>query len=254
MYTAFYDDSGSAAESLAVVVGGFVALDTQWVEFTRNWNDSLRRFGISRLHMREFAHSIGEFSQFRNDRSGREWFLNQLLGHIRLRVTYSNAHAVLMSDYHAVNGTYALDYGFPPYALAGRTCIARINLWAEKCGIGKGNIRHVFEAGSAGSGKLFDSVLRDHKTQITFKPKSECVPLQAADLFAYEMLAANRAVFERGITDFDALRYPVRQLKSLLREPLDWGTYTQKDLEEFCAKAGIPRRDSLVAKATAATT
>jgi len=248
VYTAHYDDSGTADDTVAVVVAGFVATDEQWPHFERNWNDTLRQFGISHFHMKEFAHSVGEFSQFKQNKEEREFFLGQLLSHIKLRVAYSNAHAVLMDDYRRVNSVYALDYALPPYALAGRTCVARINVWAEKRGIPKEQIRHVFEDGSAGKRMLYESVLRNHRIEVTFKKKDECVALQAADLFAYEMLAANRFIFEKGIVDFHKLRYPIRQLEPLLREPYDWGTYTQKNLEEFCKKAPIPRRDALVAK------
>src|SRR6266446_791739 len=115
-FTAYYDDSGTAGDTLAVVVAGFVATDKQWTEFDRNWNDSLKQFGISHFHMREFAHSVGEFSKFRQNKEEREFFLRQLLSHIKLRVTYSNAHAVLIDDYSKVNSVYALDYAFPPYA------------------------------------------------------------------------------------------------------------------------------------------
>lgn len=250
MYIAYYDDSGSADDTLAVVVGGFVATDEQWPHFERNWKETLRQFGIPLFNMRDFAHSLREFSRFKHNKEDREYFLRQLLSHIKVRVTYSNAHAVLMHDYRKVNDIYALDQTLPPYALAGRTCVARINLWAEKRGIPKEQVRHVFEDGSAGKTKLYESVLRDHQIEVTFKKKDESIALQAADLFAYEMLAGNRAIFERGITDFEKLRYPIRQLREFLRDPYDWGTYTQKDLETFCRKVPIPRRDSLVAAAT----
>jgi hypothetical protein len=149
MFTAYSDDSGTADDTLAVVVAGFVATNEQWLHFERNWNDTLNQFGISKFHMKDFAHSLREFSGFRENKEDREWFMRQLLAHIRLRVTYSNGHALLMDHYRTVNNVYALDQAFPPYALAGRTCIARINLWAEKRGIPKEQIRHVFEDGSA---------------------------------------------------------------------------------------------------------
>jgi len=243
MYTAYYDDSGSAGDTLAVVVAGFVAKSEQWLHFERNWNDSLRQFGIAHFHMRDFAHCLRQFARFKGDKEGREFFLRQLISHIKLRVTYTNAHAVLMDDYRKVNGEYVMD-AFPPYALAGRTCIARVNLWAERRGIPKNHIQHVFEDGSAGKRELYQTVLRDHGVEVSFKGKNECVPLQAADLFAHETLAANRFVFEKGISDFGQLRYPIRQLESLMRDQFDWGTYTRGNLEEFCRKAGLPRRDS----------
>jgi Protein of unknown function (DUF3800) len=251
MFTAYYDDSGTAGDTLAVAVAGFVATDEQWSHFERNWNDSLRKFGISLLHMREFNHSLGEFSKFKNRKEERQAFLTQLLSHIKVRAAYATGQAVLMNAYRKVNEIHALDYAFPPYALAGRTCIARINLWAGKRGIPKEQIQHVFEDGSAGKSKLYECVLRDHNVEVTFRKKNECVALQAADLFAYEILASNRFIFERGIVDFDKLRYPIRQLETLLRDPYDWGTYTEKSLEEFCRNAPIPRRDALIAVAGA---
>jgi hypothetical protein len=249
MYTAYYDDSGTANDTLAVVVAGFVAADEQWTNFDRNWNGSLRQFGISRLHMKEFAHSLGEFSKFKHNKGERDFFLRQLLSHIKVRVTLTIAQAILMNDYRRVNEIYALDYGFPPYALAGRSCVARINLWAEKHGIPKQQVRHVFEDGSTGKTKLYESALRDHGMQVTFVKKGGCAALQAADLLAYETLHINRAIFEKGITEFEKLRYPIRQLESLIRDPYDFGSYTEKDLENFCVNAPIPRRDSLVTKA-----
>ena len=220
MYTAYYDESGTHDDSLAVVVAGFVATNEQWVEFERNWNDTLKQFGITRFHMRDFNHSLREFSKFKHSQQDRQWFLRQLLSHINLRVAYSVGHAVLIADYLKVNAAYALDSRFSPYALAGRTCVARINLWAEKRDIPKKRICHVFEDGAAGKGLLYDSVLRDHEMKVLFKKKEECVALQAADLFASEMLAGNRRIFEEGIVDFEKLRFPIRELSRLMHDPL----------------------------------
>lgn len=47
----------------------------------------------------------------------------------------------------------------------------------------------------------------------------------------------------RGITK---LRFPIRQLQEFLRDPYDWATYTQKDLEIFSGNepAGIDAETS----------
>jgi hypothetical protein len=247
MYTAYYERAEAHDDSLAVVVAGFVATNEQWVEFERKWNDTLKQFGISLFQMRDFSHSLREFSAFKQRQEDRQRLLRQLLSNIILRVTYSVGHAFLMADYRKVNSMYALDYRFPPYALAGRSCIARINLWAEKLGIPKEQIQHVFEDGAPVRGRLCDGVLRDHEMKLSFKKKDECVELQAAELLASEKLAGNRGIFDNGIVDFKKLDFPLRQLRGLVRDPLDWGTYTQENLEEFCMSAQIPRRESLTA-------
>ncbi len=68
MFTAYNDESGHA-EQQAVVVAGIVASDKQWMEFNRNWNDTLHQFGISGIHAKEYFHSVGEFAQWANHRS-----------------------------------------------------------------------------------------------------------------------------------------------------------------------------------------
>jgi len=249
MFTAYFDDSGSPDDTLAVVVAGFVASDEQWIHFERNWNDTLKQFGISLFHMKDFAHSVGEFKKFKGNKEDREWLLSQLLSHIKLRVRHSCGHAVLMDDFRTVNNRYALEsFGITPYSLWGRTCLASVGNWAKQWSIAEGQIGYVFEDGSKGKGTLEQRILRDKEIRPVFKKKCESVPLQAADLFAYEMLAGNRDIFKKSVDTFDGLRYPIRQLSVLLRQPLDWGTYVQKDLEAFCESAGIQRRDSLTAE------
>lgn len=253
MYTAYYDDSGSPDESLAVVVAGFVASDEQWKHFERNWNETLNRFGISLFHMKEFAHSIGEFSRFKCNRADREWLLRQLLAHVRLRTRHSCGHAVLMQDYREVSQVYPLDSGLTPYALCGRTCVASVSAWAKRNGIPESSVLHVFEDGSKGRGKLIDRMLTDKGIRPEFRKKHECVQLQAADLFAYEVLAGNKAVFEKGVRDFEALRFPLRQLTVPDTQGIDMGVYTRADLETFCENAGILRKDALAARSVEAS-
>lgn len=246
-FTAYFDDSGSPDSTSAVVVAGFLTSDEQWIHFQRNWNDTLNRFGIPLFHMKEFAHSVGEFSKFKNNREDREFFLRQLLSHIALRVRHSCGHAVLMSDFRKVNESYAFEaWDFTPYSLCGRTCLASVSNWAAEQSIPEDQISYVFEDGSKGKGTLIHRILRDKGITPIFKKKHESVPLQAADLFAYEMLAGSRAIFEKSVDSFDDLRYPIRQLRSLIRRPMDWGTYEQADLEKFCVNAGVPRRNSMV--------
>jgi hypothetical protein len=85
-------------------------------------------------------------------------------------------------------------------------------------------------------------MLRDKGFAPIFKKKPECIPLQAADLLAYEHFLGARDIFDRGIDAFESLRYPVRQLAAIPHQPEDWATYTRENLLQFCAEAKIPRR------------
>src|SRR5882762_4956327 len=180
MATAYFDDSGSPDDTLAVVVAGFVASDEQWQHFERNWNDTLKQFGVPMFHMKEFAHSVGAFSKFKRNREDREWLLRQLLSHIKLRVRHSCGHAVIMDDFRKVNSFYALEsINITPYSLCGRTCLASVSDWARRWGIAEDQIRYVFEDGSRGKGTLEQRILRDKEITPEFKKKHESIPLQA---------------------------------------------------------------------------
>ena len=79
MFKAYFDASGHPAEGKVVSVAGFVAEETQWQHFQRNWQNTLDDFGVQALHMREFAHSVGEFTEWKNDEPKRRDFLKRLI-------------------------------------------------------------------------------------------------------------------------------------------------------------------------------
>jgi hypothetical protein len=252
VFTAYYDESGSP-DAHSVVVAGFVASNDQWKEFERNWNGSLHQFGISHFHAVEFAQSVGEFAKWKGHeknpdlQSERQWFLRQLLAHIKLRTRFCCSHVVRMVDYRKVNGVYILD-AVQPYALCGRTAVASVSEWGSRNKIPEGQIRHIFEDGAKHKGFLLKRLIKDKGFEPIFKKKDEAVPLQAADLLAYETFVGIRSIFEKGVTDFDDLRYPLRMLDEVPHRLVDWGTYSENDLETFCLNARIPRRDSIDAK------
>jgi len=60
-FSAYFDESGTKADTVAVVVAGFIAPAEQWIAFEHDWKRILSMFKVSSLHMRDFAHSKGEF-------------------------------------------------------------------------------------------------------------------------------------------------------------------------------------------------
>ena len=249
MFTAYNDESGHPDQE-AGVVAGLVASDKQWVEFERNWRDTLHLFGVSEFHAKEYFHSVGEFAQWADHRSNpetaetRQRFLRQLIAHIKLRCRLCYSHAVRMASYHKVDEVYFLR-GMRPYELCGRTAVKSVADWADRNLIPQNQIAYIFEDGAKHKGFLEKRILRDKKFELVFKTAAEAVPLQAADLLAYETLLGLRAIFERGVTDFEDLRYPLRRLDEIPHREEDWGLYEEHNLEDLCKKIGIPRRDSV---------
>ena len=66
-FTAYFDGSGSPHDTPVVTVAGFIATADQWGEFERNWRDACASFGVSALHMRDYAHSRREFENWKGD-------------------------------------------------------------------------------------------------------------------------------------------------------------------------------------------
>jgi hypothetical protein len=118
-FAAYFDGSGSPDDTVAVAVAGFVATVRQWKEFERNWKDCLNDFGVSALHMRDFAHSRGEFTEWKGDENRRRRFLGRLISIIQVRVQHSFASVVRMDESRKVDTKYRLSEFSKPYALQG---------------------------------------------------------------------------------------------------------------------------------------
>src|SRR5207245_1552690 len=132
MFNVFFDASGAPDDCDAVVVGGFVATAEQWIEFDKNWKAALAHYGVSRLHMKEYAHSIGEYSSWKGDNQKRAMFLERLINIIKTRVRHSFVNAVMMDGYRAVDKDYCLSDKHKPIALAGIACVDKVKRWAAR--------------------------------------------------------------------------------------------------------------------------
>jgi hypothetical protein len=198
-FVGFFDGSGSPDDTVAIVVAGFVAKAEQWIEFERNWSECLRKFGVSSLHMKDFAHSRGEFSTWKEDEERRRRFLGWLIGVILTRVQHSFASAVVMDDYRRVDSRYCLSEFAKPYALAGCTCIAKVGKWAERWLKSSDEIAYVFEDGDKDKGDLIRCTEKNFKTTPQVLGKEKTSAFQAADLLAYENLLVNVAVAKAGL-------------------------------------------------------
>ena len=80
-----------------------------------------------------------------------------------------------------------------PYELCGGTAETSATDWAIRNRIPQNQITHVFEDGAKHKGFLEKRILTDKKFEPVFKTAAEAVPLQAADLLAYETLLGLRA-------------------------------------------------------------
>ena len=143
MLTAYLDASGKK-ETTVLVVAGFISPTSYWLKFEKEWKYCLAWYGKSELHMKNFAHSVGEYVGWKNDEAPRKHFLKDLIGVIKENSDNSFAMALHMSDYAEVNSRYRLEDWAHPYALAGLHCLGVIKSWAIKYGYDASMIEHVF--------------------------------------------------------------------------------------------------------------
>jgi hypothetical protein len=245
-FIAYFDGSGSPDDTVAVAVAGFIAPAEQWIEFERNWNDCLKDFGVSALHMRNFAHSRGEFGSWKGDEDKRRRFLSRLISIIQIRVQHSFASAVRMEDYRRVDAKYRLSEFSKPYALAGCTCIAKVTKWAKRWIKPDDSISVVFEDGDADKGSLMRAAKADFGITPRFLAKNKCMAFQAADLLAYEHLLANVKLSKSatGKVFEDELRRPLMRLSEIPggRSGSDWGFHSEDDMINSCVRDGVQLR------------
>lgn len=242
-FTAYFDESGSQSDTNTVVIAGFVAKAEEWIRFEREWGKVLEMFGVSAMHMRVFAHSLGEYATWKGNEGKRRAFLSRLVRIIRRRVIHSFASAVLMKDYHEVNREYELSETFSPYTIAGRNCVDKVVSWAAREKIEQSKVAFVFESGASDSGQLLRRVETDLNIKCAFVPKKESEAFEAADLLAYEHLLANEQISAGKVQVYEDLRYPLKELrKTLHHHDHDWGVFAAHNLVRLCEDCQIPKR------------
>lgn len=246
--TGYFDASGGAEHSY-VIVAGYVSTVARWKRFDREWWKVLRRkeFDVPYFHMKEFAHSVGAFSGWKDDEHRRRRFLGALIGVIAKYTTIAVGCGIKKSTWNEVNREYPLSeqYGCP-YALCGRDCVNKVFVWGRQKGWKDGEIGTVFEAGDKGKGHLIRVVEEAHKPVPAFehgRPNETndslgVARLQASDFAAWELL---KAVSPQG-EPASLARARVSLQKLSRAVPVSWTQYKTEDFLALLAVGGIAKR------------
>lgn len=246
MFNVYFDASGAPDDCEAVVVAGFIAKATEWIQFDDEWKKTLDAHRVSALHMKHFAHSVGEYESWKGDSGKRSRFLEWLINLIEEHVRHSFACAVLMDGYRKVDKKFCLNEQIRPYALAGLVCVKKVQEWAERCGIDKKTIAYVFEDGDKDQDSLTAAVRRNFRFIPIYQTKEECRLFEACDLLAYEHLLANRRILKSGVLTLglDDMRRPLQKLSNVPhgKNGEDWGVYGGLALERHCVLNKYPLR------------
>src|SRR6266699_697635 len=69
LFHSYGDTSGtqSSRDGKTLVTVGVVATDKKWERFDKRWTLAMREFGVTELHMKDFAHSVGQYKNWKGD-------------------------------------------------------------------------------------------------------------------------------------------------------------------------------------------
>lgn len=252
--TAFFDESGHAGDPNVNVVGmaGFVAPLAEWINFNERWKDILTVAGIlGPFHMKDFVHSKGEFKSWKGDEGKRKLLLRRLIEIITETNATPIGSAVLLRDFASLTPEQRSQF-LDPYYICFQTCtrgaaikatfeeqdesVSMVYAFQEEFGANKdGRARQLWDTmkhsvSFANIGQRMESYASDNP--------ADKLPLQAADLFAYELCHE----FENHVKrPNDKMRWGLRQILKMYRTPIPFiRMFDRKELLRLVSESQMP--------------
>lgn len=189
-YAAYFDDSGHPDDQDFVIAAGFISTEAQWLLFEKEWRQLIDRYGITDRKGRAVFHRVDFEASRQWAKREKDTILMKMAYLIRARTQFYISKIVEMASYKSVNDTYAFEQNVgAPFALAGRSAIEALNKWKASYP-DRDKLLVVFEDGTKHKGDFMDAMARDGLRCPCFANPHDVLPLQAADLLAWETLNA----------------------------------------------------------------
>jgi len=214
MLSCHLDDSRGSRN---LVVAGFLGGQQDWGFFEREWLDALKKYHVPSPFKMQHWQTRKRVFRLMPEQKRRD-LLNDLLAIIRLRATMAVGAVVSLPDYDAVFNEEAMRRRVgTPYSLCIQACIARVGTWARLYSHNE-RIAYVLDRGHANAGDAWlsykhcaadEATAEKHRVgPLVFEDDRVAIPLQAADLVAYEAMRYQ----EGQPLSEKSLRYPFKQL------------------------------------------
>jgi hypothetical protein len=218
---AYMDESGIHAGSSICAIAGVVGSESEWEILERRWRRIIEDEGIAVFHMAEFESRQREFASWSNTR--RHLFMEKLIEAIKARDVHCVGSALVRADYDGLSQDEKtwMTHGNPqyPYFLCFQHCIIESCHVADRLPAEE-KVAFVFDRQqdfAAEATRLYND-LKDQQNWpnherladiVAFASKRETIPLQVADLIAYESYKhLDNRLFHRQYP----IRWPARQL------------------------------------------
>jgi hypothetical protein len=230
-FAAYFDESGTHGSPI-LALACYITEVGQWAEFSREWDEVLKQERLTHFHMSKFEARRGEFTGWDKDRCIR--VQKRLIGIIKRRVNVGIFCAVNIADYEETITEWRRKTFGSPYNFCVKLCLGFISIWAQHFNRTE-PIAYIIEHGAGYNHEInrsFSEIFANEAMRkylrlgtLTFADKKAALPLQAADLFAYEVW---KDTTNRFVTDANKRR-PERKSFESLRERVHRGTYWDKD-------------------------
>lgn len=246
----YCDESHDGKNERVYVVAGFLGVETEWINFTHRWTETLKGAGISAFHQSECVGQQGEFKQM--DWDEREELQRKFIEIITSTHILGAPGAILLGPYNELmsrikkartirpgrNVSGSLE---DPYFLAFQLVVELIAKNAKTHGVADDEkLDFVFDRTHLKGrvGPLYDSILNsrtldyvDRLGSLTFADKRDFLPLQAADILAYEHF--------RHIDDCMLKGKPERwQWVEVMKKVPVWHLFNRATLEKLLEQEG----------------
>lgn len=213
---AYFDESGGEALPGYFGIAGFFGSEHQWGIHDRLWQEALQATGAPYLHMREFAHSVGAFTEWRNDQARRERLMAGIVAAILQSELTPVGSAMRVGDFDALTEEERIRFQ-SPYFCCLQDVLYGFALMTldedpevEVQVTGDRNDQHHEKARKLHralrrTGGLFVNLAEE----LNFADMQQTIGLQAADLLAYEMVKELR---NQDARPQDRVRWPLDQI------------------------------------------
>ena len=215
---AYFDESGNEELPGYFGVAGFVGFDSQWSTFDRLWTNALESTGAPYLHMREFAHSVDAFADWKDDKERREKLMAGVVTAVLQSELTAVGSALRVGDFDALTKVQRIRLQSPYFCclqdvLLGFTLInlmeepkVEVHVTGDRHGQ-HGDKAQKLHRAKRQSGWLFAHL----SDELNFADMQQTFGLQAADLLAYEMVKELR---NQDARPEDGMRWPLDQILS----------------------------------------
>ncbi|MEP6934241.1 MAG: DUF3800 domain-containing protein [Nitrospirota bacterium] len=223
MLKAFFDDSGKSNDPAETVygIGGCVAPLAAWELLEKEWKTVLDKFCVPYLHMKEYAHSTGAFQVgWKGEETKRRDFLSSLMDiMVPYVMTYLGA-TVLIEDFNRLTDSQKKVLLDPHFmcmqdVFLGASIQAHDDPPEEKVDLifsqqdeDKGHALALYSAYTTAR-ETGPDLLRERLGAFTYASFKDTIPLQVADLVAYELRSFAADLFINSPT---LTRVPLKRL------------------------------------------